>query len=288
LQRALSYISVSRNSQEVFFAFNSFYCLLWNSVLIRKEETMLVLFTDYGWHDPYVGQVKTLLSRLAPGCPVIDLFHAVPDFNAHAGAHLLAALCRDFPVGTVVLAVVDPGVGGPRDAVVAEADGIFFVGPDNGLLSVVAGRATSSRAWKIVWQPESLSDSFHGRDLFVPISAWLAAGPFPDDKLTLMDGLEVRFDTAELPRVLYIDHYGNAWTGIRAGLVDSSTNIEVKGRLLPWRRVFMEAGKGDAFWHVNSSGLIEIAVNRGSAAEKLGLRIGDLVKLSGSPESHLH
>jgi len=249
---------------------------------------MLFLFTDYGWHDPYIGLVKTVFADLAPGVPSIDLLHAVPDFNAHAGAHLLAALCRELPAGAVVFAVVDPGVGGPREAVVVEADGRFYVGPDNGLLSVLAGRAQVARTWRIVWRPENCSDSFHGRDLFAPIAAWIAAGNFPTDKLTPVEALEVRFDTAELPRILYIDHYGNAWSGIRGGLAEAGSSIEVKGDVLPWRRVFVEAGKGEAFWHVNSSGLVEIAVNRGSAAEKLGLKVGDPVRLSGSSESHLH
>lgn len=249
---------------------------------------MLLLFTDYGWHDPYVGQVKAVLANLTPGVPVIDLLHATPDFNAHAGAHLLDALCRDLPAGAVVLAVVDPGVGGPRAAVVLEADGRFYVGPDNGLLSVLAGRAQTARVWRIAWRPEKCSDSFHGRDLFAPIAAGIAAGDFPADKLTAVEALEVNFDTAELPRILYIDHYGNAWSGIRGGVAEPGSNMEVKGKLIPWRRVFMEAGKGEAFWHVNSSGLVEIAVNRGSAAEKLGLKVGDLVRLVGSPDSRLH
>ncbi len=249
---------------------------------------MLVLFTDYGWHDPYVGQVKVALAGLAPGVAVIDLLHAAPDFNAHAGAHLLAALCRDLPVGAVVLAVIDPGVGGPREAVVVEVDGRFFVGPDNGLLSVLAGRARVARIWRIDWRPENGSESFHGRDLFAPIAAWIAAGKVPSEKLASIESLQVQFDTAELPRILYIDHYGNAWSGIRGGLAEPGTNIEVKGNVLPWRRVFAEAEKGEAFWHVNSSGLIEIAVNRGSAAEKLGLRVGDPVRLSGLPENPLH
>ena len=249
---------------------------------------MLVLFTDYGWHDPYVGQVKAVLAGQAPGVPVIDLLHAVPDFNPHAGAHLLAALCRDLPSGAVVLAVVDPGVGGPREAVVVEADGRFHVGPDNGLLSVLAGRAQRSRTWRIAWRPENLSDSFHGRDLFAPIAARIASGAFPSDKLAPVDALQVQFDTAELPRILYIDHYGNAWSGIRGGLAEAGSNIEVKGNVVPWRRVFVEAGKGEVFWHVNSAGLIEIAANRASAADKLGLKVGDPVRLSGPPERQVH
>jgi S-adenosyl-L-methionine hydrolase (adenosine-forming) len=252
------------------------------------EIVMLLLVTDYGWQDPYVGQVKAVLAAESPGVPVIDLLHAVPDFNAHAGAHLLAALCRDLPVGAVVLAVVDPGVGGPRDAVVVETNGCYFVGPDNGLLSLLTGRAKASRIWRIDWRPLHLSDSFHGRDLFAPIAAWIAAGPFPADKLTPIPVLQVNFDTAELPRILYIDHYGNAWTGIRGELAEPNTQVEVKGTILPWRRVFCDAGKGEAFWHVNSSGLVEIAVNRGSAADKLGLKVGDLIGLSAMSDSQLH
>ncbi len=249
---------------------------------------MLVLFTDYGWQDPYVGQMKAVLAVRAPGVPVIDLLHAVPDFNSHAGAHLLAAMCHDLPAGAVVLAVVDPGVGGPRDAVVVEADGRYYVGPDNGLLSVLAGRAQSARIWRIDWRPRDLSTSFHGRDLFAPVAACLAAGPFPADKLTALAALHVKFDTAELPRILYIDHYGNAWTGIRGELFAPDGQFEVKGCVLPWRRVFSEAAKDELFWHVNSCGLVELSVPRASAAAKLALQVGDLVRLVGEKADLLH
>ena len=250
--------------------------------------SMLVLFTDYGWHDPYVGQVKAVLHAAAPGVPIIDLTHAAPDFNAHAGAHLLAALASHFPVGAVFFCVVDPGVGGPREAAVVEAGGRWFVGPDNGLLSLVAARAEAVRLWRIVWRPDQLSDTFHGRDLFAPIAAEIAAGRFPGDKLEAIAKLTVEFDQSELPRIIYIDHYGNAWTGIRGGLADPTLTLEVKGHSLAWRRVFAEAGKGEAFWYVNSEGLIEIAANRVSAAQLLDLRVGDPVRLAGSPGSHWH
>ena len=129
---------------------------------------LLVLFTDYGWHDPYVGQIKAVMAAEAPGVGVIDLLHAVPDYNAHAGAQLLAGLAPSFPVGSVFFCVVDPGVGGAREALVVEADGRWFVGPDNGLLSIVAARAQQHRSWHIHWRPAGLSDTFHGRDLFAP------------------------------------------------------------------------------------------------------------------------
>lgn len=248
---------------------------------------MLLLFTDYGWQDPYAGQIKARLVQAAPRVAIIDLLHGVPDFNAHAGAHLLSALATDFPVGAVFVCVVDPGVGGPREAVVLAADGRWFVGPDNGLLSIVAARADQAQTWRIHWRPQGMSDTFHGRDLFAPVAGEIAAGRFPEEKLTLA-GLEVRFDTADLPRILYIDHYGNAWTGLRGGLADTAGSVEVRGQHLAWRRVFSDAAKGETFWYVNSVGLVEIAANRASAAGLLGLKVGDPVRLAGSPESRWH
>lgn len=248
---------------------------------------MLVLFTDYGWHDPYVGQLKAVLAQGAPQVPVIDLLHAIPDFNAHAGAQLLAALSGSFPPGAVFLCVVDPGVGGPREAVLMEADGRWYVGPDNGLLSIVAGRASATKVWRIVWRPEGMSATFHGRDLFAPIAAEIATGRIPEDRLSPA-GLDVQFDAADLPRIIYVDHYGNAWTGIRGGLVETTNLLTARNHPLAWRRTFSDAGKGEPFWYVNSVGLVEIAANRASAANLLGLKVGDLVRLSGSPENHLH
>ena len=256
----------------------------------KKAQTLaqLVLFTDYGWADPYVGQVKAVMAKEAPGVAVIDLLHTVPDFNAHAGAQLLDALSRSFPVGAVFFCVVDPGVGAARDALVVEVDGRWFVGPDNGLLSIVIARGRQVRVWKIHWHPEHLSVTFHGRDVFAPIAAWIAAGKFPADKLTLVAEPNIQFDAADLPRILYIDHYGNAWTGIRAGLADSTSQLEVKGKLLPWRNTFSDAGKGELFWYQNSVGLIEIAANRANAAAFLELKVGDLVKLSRPSHGPMH
>lgn len=249
---------------------------------------MLVLFTDYGWTDPYVGQLKAVLARESPGVALVDLLHAVPDFNAHAGAHLLDALAREFAPGSIFLCVVDPGVGGPRGAVAVEADGRWFVGPDNGLLSVVAARAERVRRFRIAWTPPRLSDSFHGRDLFAPIAAWLATGQPPAGRLQAIDALEVNFDAADLPRIIYVDHFGNCWTGLRGGLMADATTLEVKGRPLPYHRVFSEAPKGEPFWYVNSVGLVEIAANRARAAELLKVGVGDTVRIAAASGRVVH
>jgi len=242
---------------------------------------MIALITDYGWTDPYVGQLKCVLHREAPAVPVVDLLHAVPDFNAHAGAHLIDAFT--LPTGTVVLAVVDPGVGGPREPVALCADGVWFVGPDNGLLSVRAQRATACQIYRIDWRPERLSESFHGRDLFAPVAARLARGELDEmlaeGSLAPMAALQVEFDPSDLPRVIYVDHYGNAWTGLRAALWGAQDRLQLKGQTpLSWRRTFSEGGKGEVFWHANANGLVEIAMNRGSAAVALGLQVGDRVE----------
>lgn len=236
---------------------------------------MIVLFTDFGLRDPYVGQVKARLAEHAPGQQVLDLLHEVPDFNPHAGAHLLAALASGFPPGSVFLAVVDPGVGTPRDAVVVMAGGRWFVGPDNGLLSVVAARDAGSRLWRITWQPACLAPTFHGRDLFAQIAAEIARGEFPADKLTQVDKLKVEFDAGDLARVIYLDHYGNAWTGVRG--VPTNARVSAAGHAFKHSESFGFVGRGEGFWFNNSVGLLELAVNRGSAATAFGLKVGDPV-----------
>jgi S-adenosylmethionine hydrolase len=238
---------------------------------------VIVLFTDFGARDPYVGQLKARLAEHASGQQVVDLLHDVPDFNAHAGAHLLAALATSFPPGCTFLAVVDPGVGTPREAVVVMAGGHWFVGPDNGLLSVVAARHADTRLWRITWKPAGLSSTFHGRDLFAPIAAAIARGEFPTDKLTPIDKLEVEFDAGDLARVIYIDHYGNAWTGVRR--VPKDARVSTAGERFQHSECFGEVGKGEGFWFINSVGLLELAVNRGDAAAVYGLTVGAPVQV---------
>ena len=238
---------------------------------------MILLFTDFGGDGLYVGQVKAVLARAAPALTVIDLLHHAPRFDITASAHLLAALYRQFAPGSVFFAVVDPGVGGARDAVAVMADGYYFVGPDNGLLAVVAARAETMRVWRIAWRPEKLSNSFHGRDLFAPVAAWIAAGQFPADKLEQIDSLAVQTSGEDLARIIYIDHYGNCLTGLRAALFPDASSLSVAGETVCRARTFSEVGPGVAFWYENSLGLVEIAVNRGSAAQRLGLHIGDEV-----------
>lgn len=240
----------------------------------------VALFTDFGASDLYVGQVRAVLDEQAPGTTVIDLLNEAPAFNVRASAHLLAALAPCLPQGTVFLAVVDPGVGGSRAAVLMEADGYRFVGPDNGLLSVFCARAAHRRLYSIAWRPERLTPSFHGRDLFAPMAARLATGHLGSADLQPLTELAVSLGTDDLKEVIYIDHYGNALTGLRAGQISRKAVLKVNDCRLAHARVFSEVAAGQAFWYANSIGLVEIACNQGNAAVMLRLAIGDSVRLA--------
>ena len=234
---------------------------------------MVFLFTDFGIGGLYVGQVKAVLEEHAPKVPVIDLLHDAPAFNVNAGAHLLAALAARLPKGSVTLAVVDPGVGGRREPAAVLADGRWFVGPDNGLISVAAARAKKHEAFSIGWRPKELSASFHGRDLFAPVAAMLARGDRKMPKLNKAT-LAVSLGADDLGEVIYVDHFGNLVTGLRAGNVPRNRDLVINGRAVRYARVFSEVGQGEVFWYENSLGLVELAVNSASAQQVLGLKPG--------------
>jgi S-adenosyl-L-methionine hydrolase (adenosine-forming) len=235
---------------------------------------MIVLFTDFGLAGPYTGQMKAVLARLAPAVPVIDLFADAPSRDPRAAAYLLAAYAAWFPAGSVFLAVVDPGVGGARAPLVVEADGRFHVGPDNGLFELVRRRAKEARVSEITWRPAALSASFHGRDLFAPVAAMLARGdrvasePRPADFGRYLDWPD------DLAEIVYIDHYGNAMTGLRAAPLPAAASLLAAGRTIPPAATFSAVPAGQAFWYENSNGLAEIAVNLGRADAALGLEVG--------------
>jgi S-adenosylmethionine hydrolase len=245
-----------------------------------KLGAVIYLFTDFGSSDLYVGQVKARLESVAPGVPVIDLLHDAPAYRVQASAHLLSALASEQPSGSVTLAVVDPGVGTARKPVVLRADGAWFVGPDNGLLSVLAARSRLAEVYEIVWRPSSMSRSFHGRDLFAPIAGGIAASGLAETLIRPAATLEVAFDAGDFGEIVYVDHYGNAMTGLRGRYADCTRVLSAGGTAVRFASVFAEAASSEAFWYVNSIGLVEIAINRGSAAEALGLSVGDGVRWS--------
>ena len=240
---------------------------------------MIVLFTDFGLTGPYTGQVKAALAREAPGVPVIDLFADAPAFDPQLSAYLLAAYAHEFPAGTVFVCVVDPGVGTERKPLWVQADGRTFVGPDNGLFELVRRRAVDVTVAAIDWRPPKLSATFHGRDLFAPVAARLALSRMPLST-PLESAAIARLDWPDdLARVVYVDGYGNAMTGLRAGGVPETALLIANGYEVRHARTFADAAAGEAFWYGNANGLVEIAVNRGRADRDLELELGMAVEV---------
>jgi S-adenosyl-L-methionine hydrolase (adenosine-forming) len=208
----------------------------------------------------------------------VDALHDAPDFGIEPSAHLLGALAPEYPRGSVFLAIVDPGVGGERDAIVVKVDGRTFVGPDNGLLSILWQRARRTKCLRIAWRPRRLSGSFHGRDLFAPVAAALATRRVPRGWLAAKPRPDVLLDARDLTQVIYVDHFDNCVTGIRAKTLSRTTALRAGARVVRYARTFEQA-RG-AFWYKNSLGLAEISIPRGRAARTLGLRVGYAIRIA--------
>lgn len=239
---------------------------------------MIVLFTDFGLEGPYIGQVEAVLQQRAPGIRVINLFSDLVPFDIQGAAYLLPAYAAGFPPGTVFLCVVDPGVGSERKGIVLQAEGHWYVGPDEGLFSLVTRRARSVEAWCL---PEvaGAAPSFHGRDVFAPAAAFLARNSrLPGDCVPCTPDPGADWPD-DLSRVVYIDRFGNAVTGLRSTVVAETAVLTVNGRSLPQAQTFSDVSEGAAFWYENSNGLVEIAVSRGRADTVLDIQAGTPVQM---------
>jgi len=237
---------------------------------------LVTLTTDLGTADGYVGAMKGVLQRTAPGVVVVDIAHDVPRHDIAAGAHALATAAPWFPAGTVHVGVVDPGVGGSRRGVVVVARQQLFVGPDNGLFSLAAPEPAA--AYEIAapgFRAERVSPTFHGRDLFAVAAARLAAGAAPEEvgpRVALVGRLaEDATGSAGAHRVVHVDAFGNLITDIAAEAVPAGARVRVGGRDVgPLCRTFEDVARGELLAYVGSGGTVAIAVREGSAAERLG------------------
>ncbi len=241
---------------------------------------MIFLFTDFGQGGPYVGQVRAVLARGAPQAAVIEMFSDLPAFDPRSAAYLLPAYSQHAQPGDVVMAVVDPGVGTARACVALNADGVWYVGPDNGLLALVVRRAKVCSAWQLA-VPEAASATFHGRDVFAPAAASLALGHTPQGQPIDAKALDRPTWPDDLAAVIYIDHYGNALTGLRVDKSGPAPRLSFGSAKLSQMRTFTDANPTEAFMYANSNGLWEIAVRDGSAAQNLGLLAGAGIDVDG-------
>jgi len=249
---------------------------------------VIALFTDFSLADPYIGQMHVVLGREAPGATVVDLFHAVPSYDIRAAAYLLPAYADPelLPARGVFICVVDPGVGGTRRPVLIEIGGRYYVGPDNGLFRVLARRHRPQASREIHWQPARLSRSFHGRDLFAPVAAMLWRGEMPSSQTAKIETVVDEGWPDEMWRVLYLDHFGNAVTGVRADHLAPGTVLRIGPHSFLPAGCFSDVPVGRSCWYRNANGLVEIAVNRGSAVDCYGIRLNDPVcVLEGSGQT---
>jgi len=264
-----------------------------------KKETppprAIGLLTDFGLADPYVGQMKAVLAKKAPTCTVIDISHDVTPFNVAQAGFFLAASYVHFPSDAVILAVVDPGVGTNRKIVGLQLDERILIAPDNGLLALALSTtwAESIRAFDLsraMEAPKRVSHTFHGRDVFAPLAAWLALGGDIAGFGTELDPAELVTRCWSAPaihpdrataHVLHIDRFGNCVLNLEAGSLGEPSGLRLAPGNVPLAYVttYADMPEGMPGLLEGSQGFLEIAVNQRSAAKQLGLSMGDEITL---------
>jgi S-adenosylmethionine hydrolase len=250
----------------------------------------ITLTTDFGDADHFVGAMKGVIASILPEARIYDITHAVAPFDVLDGALTVANGYRYWPAGTIHVVVVDPGVGTARRPLLVRAGTQFFIAPDNGVLSLVVERESEVRAWHITAERffvHPVSRTFHGRDIFAPSAAWLARNGQPEGF-----GPEVTdYERLALPkpeittnairgRILRADHFGNLLTNLRpedAPRLAAGAVFRLKAGRAEITRMattFGEAARGEPCLIEGSSGYLEIAANRASAAEITGAGAG--------------
>jgi S-adenosylmethionine hydrolase len=274
----------------------------------------IVILTDFGTSDPFVGIMKGVIHQIAPLTTVIDLTNEIPPQNIQQGAVTLWQSVNYFPPGSIFLVVIDPGVGTSRRPILLQNGSHTFIAPDNGVLSFVLG--DNPKAWEIS-NPQLVlpnpGSTFHGRDIFAPAAAHASLGiagsdfgdPIPDLQLLPLPRLESRTPGRLTGQILYPDRFGNLltsfgkftwsnenlldfkpWLGNAARFSVNPTELQLElpiGKQLNWVKTFAEVTPGTCALILGSSGLLEIVANRQSAANLLNLQPDELVTLRFKP-----
>jgi len=255
----------------------------------------IVLLTDFGLKDPYVGLLKGVIAGIAPQTPVIDLTHEIPSFQISQAAFTLFQSYRYFPKGSIFLAVVDPGVGTSRAALLIKTKDYFFLAPDNGLLSLVLEQEKAEiivRLENKEYFLDKVSKTFHGRDIFAPVAAHLSRGVSPaklGPVISHYQKLDLFFPTIQKKKIcgkiVSVDSFGNAITNLSRNFIEKNfPNFQFQVRIKKKKIAklyshYAEAKKGEVFLLFGSSDFLEIAAHQGSAAKKLQLKIGDSLEV---------
>ena len=265
---------------------------------MNQSTRIITLTTDFGTTDAYVGIMKGVILGINPDVQVVDLTHAIPPQDIHDAALSIHSAHRYFPEGTIHTIVVDPGVGSDRRAVICQTDRAFFVCPDNGILTYLLqeienadGQLINAVAIqnKAYYLPE-VSNTFHGRDVFAPVAAHLSLGvplanigPPVEDLVQLPIPIHQVSGNTIIGQIVKIDRFGNAITNLSESVlagIGSTYEIRVGStRLMRLNRAYAESGIGKPLAIIGSFGLLEIAINGGSAEVSLGVKWGDVVEI---------
>jgi S-adenosylmethionine hydrolase len=265
------------------------------------KRPIITLLTDFGTSDHYVAAMKGVILGICPEAELIDITHDITPYAIAEGAYTLAQAWRCFPQGTTHLAVVDPGVGTERRAILAEADGHRFVAPDNGLLSFIL-RAVPNATVRELSEPrffrDPVSRTFHGRDIFAPVSAHLARGIDPKRFGSVIDhtirknliAISQKKSGRSLASVLKIDRFGNIISSLEVEkfrrMAIERFQIRIGTRTVStFHTAYGDARPGEIFALFGSSGFVELSINQSDAAKHLGVKVGSPMTLefSGKP-----
>lgn len=257
---------------------------------------IITLTTDFGSKDPYVAEIKAVILSLSPDARIVDLTHEVDKFNTRMASYVLACAAPYFPKGTVHVVVVDPGVGTRRRALLIQTRNGFYVGPDNGVLTLAANDQGIEHVFEITnrkFMLSRISNTFHGRDIFAPAAAHLINGTKPEEFGPEIDKVSkpgftriVKRRNMPVGEVLHVDGFGNIITNFRKRELDSMdpkevVNVRFRSTKLRLKlcKAYAEVGKGEALAIVGSHSFLEISVNQGNAAKKLKVKAGDKITL---------
>jgi S-adenosylmethionine hydrolase len=257
---------------------------------------VITLTTDFGLKDPYVAEVKAVILSISPDVVLVDITHEVEKFNTRMGAYILASASPYFLKGTIHVTIVDPGVGTKRQPILIQTQHAYFIGPDNGVMTLAAKKEETIQVRKIVnprlMMPETAS-TFHGRDIFAPAAAYLANGSPPEEFGPKLSKIEtpafaevVRRNDMLVGEIIHIDDFGNVITNFAEKEVadfkdENAIGVKLKndGLKLKFCKTYGDVGFGKPLALIGSHGFLEIALNQGNAAEKFKLKNGDRISI---------
>ena len=261
-------------------------------------KSIITLLTDFGSQDYFAAAMKGVILSINPAAQIVDITHEIPPQDIHAAAFNLLATHKDFPANAIHVAVVDPGVGSSRMAVLIECAGQSFVGPDNGIFSWVCEREGNYRAIHLTNENvfrHPVSATFHGRDIFAPVAAALSNGVAAEEfgpaikNLIHLDSLNPKIlsDGAIEASIIHIDRFGNCITNLTREILGddlSRVRLVVSGRqITSFRRYYREAEEREVFCIIGSAGFLEIVAANRSAAAILNARRGQTISLVSQP-----